>query len=124
VKGQRFDLEITPGQRFDLAIYWQEGGTDAPIPLTGWTPMLVIEQNNQFLYSNAGPEPDFLLTKHPTDVGRMDLLMGFEFTSQFYLPFDGIPQLHYFLELVDDTLNANTVPLLWGAVPIRARYAA
>jgi hypothetical protein len=124
VKGQRFDLEITPGQRFDLTFYWQQAGTNAPIPLDGWTPVLVIEQDNQPVYSSAGPEPDFTLTKHPTDVGRIDLFMGFEFTGRFYLPFDGVPQLHYFLELVDDTLNANTVPLLWGAVPIRTRYAA
>jgi hypothetical protein len=120
VQAEPFDIEVVPGQRVDLVLYWQLRGSGALLSLDDWTPSMVIEQDGNVLFSNLGPEPDFQLTKS-VEVGRMDLFMGFEFTSGLFLPYDSLPQLRYYIELVDDTLNTNTVPLLRGALLIRPR---
>lgn len=121
-RAQSYDLEIVSGERYDR-VFKYKTADGAAMSLSAWTPVMIIFLNGDTLYTSLGADPDIKLTKEPAgETGRIDLLLPYDFTQQMLQPIGTENYYSYRLDLVDNSLSTNVVPLLYGYVNVTRRF--
>lgn len=121
--GAQYDLTLCSGERFDL-VFTCVGPDGLVVPLAGFTAVMVIYQGADPSLTSGGDTPDLLVTTEPDGrEGEIDLTIGGDVVSTLFTPYSMNPQFYsYRLDLVDDLLNDNIIPLLYGYVFIGRKF--
>ena len=120
-QAQAYDLEIVSGERYDRVFMWKTAA-GVPIAVTGFQPVMIIYAGDQALYTSIGDDPDIILTPQPSGVlGRIDLYLPYDFTKRMLQPYSAPDAYNYRLDLLDEDLSTNIIPLLYGSVRVVRR---
>lgn len=122
--GAPYDLNVTAGERYDRVFLWKTGPGGTLLPMTGFTAVFAVYAGQEPLLTSAGPTPDVGLTQEPAgSIGELDLFIGGDVTGSMLVPY--LLEREFFtyrLDLVDNALNDNLIPFLYGFVNVGRRF--
>lgn len=119
-----YNISLVRGSRFD-AYFMCKDSSDAPVPLTAWTPVVNVYRGNDLVFTSlaqgANP-PQITVVKEPGAVtGRISVSIGSDITAGLLQPVGQLTLgMRWRLDLIDSTLAGNDVALLDGDFDMRA----
>lgn len=119
----RLDITLQANERYDR-VYYAKLRDGTLYGLDGFTALFTVYDGDQALASSADATPEITLTQYAdaVDKGRIDLLIGQDFTGSLLVPFNGPPDYWYRFDLVDNSVPTNIIPMFVGTVTMQRRY--
>ena len=120
-----YRIELVSGERYDRIFHWKSIAPPVALPMTGYQALMSIFQGHDLKWSTALPTTGLVLVQEPaSETGRLDLTIHSVLTAAMLLPYGPKVSYGYRIDLIDQGLADNVIPLLYGDVVVSPRMGA